>query len=477
MSSAFDSTGGVSQSALVTGLTNGGSYTYFVRCADAQNNEDADDFPLTISVASSADAVPGFVQQVLVQSNENFERGNDFVSALPNPVLAGNTLIAAITYGYRAGRTVTITDNAGSNSWKLIAGPYTDPSQTFSSAIYASFNSAAGTQNVRVSFDAALDDFQAVISEWYNVSGAVDGVALATGSNAPNVTAGTITTTQNNDLVYQYAIDSSWGVGMEGNSFTSYTAGAGFHLLTADHRIAVVSQYAIPSAAGPIAATFKTGGGTVGFNTVAIALRAAATGTAPNPTAMRVVSTYHTRVNSGTNTLNFPTVGNLLVATTAYNETQETLGAITDSKGNSWTNVIGSGDPQMAYAKNAVSGSDLVLTMKVTEHGSGNLQLLIYDVVNADNQPMRAGALCARTAASSTVSVPGAPTLTPLFTNSVVLASIGFYTGPPSAPRRAAWRLTGSIEREGWRSLEGRVPRASASRPWRAARPDLRPDT
>ncbi len=67
MASTFSTTGGTTHSTAVTGLTNGSTYNYYVRCKDAANNANADDYvitfsvssPLTLSVALSTSATSG----------------------------------------------------------------------------------------------------------------------------------------------------------------------------------------------------------------------------------------------------------------------------------------------------------------------------------------------------------------------------------------------------------------------------------
>ena len=51
MPNTFTTTGGMSHSTTVSGLENGGSYTYYVRCKDAASNANPDDYPITFSVA------------------------------------------------------------------------------------------------------------------------------------------------------------------------------------------------------------------------------------------------------------------------------------------------------------------------------------------------------------------------------------------------------------------------------------------
>jgi hypothetical protein len=49
---AFTTTGGTSHSRVVTGLTNGTSYTYYVRCQDGAGNANPDDFAIAFAVAN-----------------------------------------------------------------------------------------------------------------------------------------------------------------------------------------------------------------------------------------------------------------------------------------------------------------------------------------------------------------------------------------------------------------------------------------
>ncbi len=51
MPNTFTTTGGQAHSRTVSGLTNGGSYSYFVRCQDAAGNANTNDFTISFSVA------------------------------------------------------------------------------------------------------------------------------------------------------------------------------------------------------------------------------------------------------------------------------------------------------------------------------------------------------------------------------------------------------------------------------------------
>jgi hypothetical protein len=60
MTNTFTTTGGTSHSRIVTGLANGGSYTFYVRCIDGASNANPDDFAIAFSVASSLTTTSNF---------------------------------------------------------------------------------------------------------------------------------------------------------------------------------------------------------------------------------------------------------------------------------------------------------------------------------------------------------------------------------------------------------------------------------
>jgi len=51
MPSIFSTTGGTSHSTTVTGLTNGSSYSYYIKCIDAGGNANSDDFTISFGIA------------------------------------------------------------------------------------------------------------------------------------------------------------------------------------------------------------------------------------------------------------------------------------------------------------------------------------------------------------------------------------------------------------------------------------------
>ena len=58
MPSTFSATGGTAHSTTVSGLANGGSYSFFVRCQDLAGNPNTNDFAISFSVAQPTDTTP-----------------------------------------------------------------------------------------------------------------------------------------------------------------------------------------------------------------------------------------------------------------------------------------------------------------------------------------------------------------------------------------------------------------------------------
>ena len=71
MSSTFATTGGTAHSTTVSGLSNGGSYSYFVRCQDTVGNANTNDFTINFSVASSQQT-SGYQASVDFSSTQGF---------------------------------------------------------------------------------------------------------------------------------------------------------------------------------------------------------------------------------------------------------------------------------------------------------------------------------------------------------------------------------------------------------------------
>ena len=54
MENIFDNTNSTIHTQTITGLSDGETYTYYIRCQDEQGNTNTDDYPITFSVAETS---------------------------------------------------------------------------------------------------------------------------------------------------------------------------------------------------------------------------------------------------------------------------------------------------------------------------------------------------------------------------------------------------------------------------------------
>jgi hypothetical protein len=375
-------------------------------------------------------AIPTLVQHVSTSTNQG-EKGNTFIINLPNPALANNCLILALTYSQSSSRTVSIVDNVGSNTW--VSGPTTS-NGTLTTSLYYVLGAKAGTQSITVTFDTSLTNFQAVVSEFYNVatSGALDGSIASSTAAAPTVAAGSFTPSTDGDLLYQYAVDGASGSVGGGSDSSGMSAGSNFTLLSACLALNAVAQYQVQSSHTAINPSLTANGlGSDRFNTVAIALKAATAGTSP-PAGIRIVHKYDALPTMPT-TLQFPSTGNLILVTFTVTTDQENVSSVTDSKGNSYRNPLSAGNPQFFYAANASSDPTLKVTMVASGSSGGRQDVTMYDVTGASTSPYDTSASTWGELTSVDQDINDAPDITPSTPNGLVVALLNMGIGPPSA--------------------------------------------
>ena len=96
MTATFAATGGTSHSAVITGLADGGSYGFFIRCQDLAANPNTNDFAIAFSVAPATDTTPP------VRSN-----------GLPTGTLAAGTTQTSLSLTTDEGATCRYATTAG----------------------------------------------------------------------------------------------------------------------------------------------------------------------------------------------------------------------------------------------------------------------------------------------------------------------------------------------------------------------------
>jgi len=123
MVSTFSTTGGTAHSTLITGLTNGTSYSYYVRCQDTWGNINTDDFAITFFVSSPGDPASSSFVGVesplseggvwdtpgawgsMAKSNGAYGNGTD-MARLTTPLVSADQF-----------SEITFDQNLGSSSW------------------------------------------------------------------------------------------------------------------------------------------------------------------------------------------------------------------------------------------------------------------------------------------------------------------------------------------------------------------------
>ena len=421
------------------GLSASTTYYYRVRATNASGDSPYGNTASATTPQSLTPPRPALVQNVSTYTNRDAEVGNDYIVNLPTPTLASNCLILALTNAYSATRTILISDDKG-NAWT--AGPHVDfVANNETTTLFYALGVAAGTQRITIHFDASIFDVHATVSEWTNIAtaAAVNGSRGAAGVASP-VSAGSFTPGNNDanggNLVYQHAIAIP-GVGALGNlssTVTAVTAGAGFTLASANRQLASISQYTVQTTAAAVNPTLTAAQGSGDrFNTIAIAFKAAAAGTAP-ASGIHIQNVQHTfHPFPGSSTVNLPSSGNLLALTAPVNTGQDAISSVTDSKGNHWTKVAGESwfSPQVWYAANAAPGSDLTISFNVANNTG--IIVMAWDIAGASTAPFDKFTEATGAQATAGADITSAPVITPSTAHGLVFGLVNQYTGPPTS--------------------------------------------
>jgi hypothetical protein len=371
----------------------------------------------------------------LVQHASGSNTGNNFVTSytisLPDGTQAGNCVVVGVTA--ESARTITVSDDRG-NSYNL-GNTATDTRNSQVAAVFYALNVAAGTRTITITFSTSAAGVGAVVSEFYNVvatAGALDGSSGNFNSGA-GVTAGNITTSADNDLIYQFAaIDSG--------TATSFTQGASpWMLLSSDLLQGQVAQYEVQSTHGAINPTLSQSPGANSWVTSAIALKSGAGGSAA-AAGIRIVHLQHNSIGGGaTQTFGFPCTGNLIVVSYIGSSTEGVITSISDSNGNAYsdtgTTLLAAGKSQMFYAKNAVCSTTMTMSLAMSS-AAAQATAQVYDITGAD----AAAPFDKRTDATGNHGSTGnfnGVTMSPTNSNGIIITSLdvanGYISGLPGA--------------------------------------------
>lgn len=366
---------------------------------------------LALRSSTALAQVPALVQ--LQSSSAEQNRTTTISVSLPNAAGGNNAILVALSIG--AGSTFNTPTDDGGNSYTLVksqvdAGQY--------SVVYLATGVAAGTRRITAVVNGTgLASGVMHVEEWRNIAiaGAVDAAASVSSTNP----GAALTTTVAGALIWQ------WGKVTDASkpNLTGVTAGTNFTLLTASRQIGQVAQYWVQPSAGAITPTF-TATPSHRWESIAIALKPQAAGTAPGP-GIRINGIQHW-VNGSTPIVSqMPCTGNLLVLA-SYGLVS--LTSVSDSNGNSWasakTLVQDGHTRELWYAPHATCSSTMTLT--VTFSGSAtDMMNVLYDISGAAAAP-----LSVTHSTFGDQSVAGnltTDTITPTVVNGLVINATGIY--------------------------------------------------
>jgi hypothetical protein len=370
---------------------------------------------ITIGIPGTAVSVVGFVSESSL-NNTQFIYVNSTAlgvnpsgqTACPNysycvpfagKTLSGNLAILPYTYAYSAAVTTTAADGGG-DSFTCVDGAV-DSTTTIGSnyhphngLCYAA-NSAANSVRGVVTFGTTpVTNVAADASQWYNVatSGPVDVSGSAAGISSTTANAVSVTTTTNGDLIYVHICRTGTP------STTSFTAGAGFTLLTTDIQDGCATEYQIQATAGAITPTLMMATASTYVEQV-FAFKAAASpgaGTAPSGTYMeRMMSWSMPQNQSAANwTFQLPSAGNLLFQGMSCGNLTPSSSVPTDSV-NTWSlaGINNTSNPPVIngeyYAQNASPNYTGSSPGMITDHftGTGDCTVKFYSFAGAPASP------------------------------------------------------------------------------------------
>ena len=162
---------------------------------------------------------------------------------------------------------------------------------------------------------------------------------------------------------------------------------------------------------------------------------------------MFILTTYITHFFgvSNTNTIQFPTTGNLLLVESAFPQSQNQITAFSSSPANTWTYYADATrlQPQIEFATNASSSTSMTFLPTVNKASVGTLTVVAYDVsglLPASFDSTAGYFTNAVTTSTQTATFTNMPASVPT-TNGIVFVCMPNGTGPVTNCTTAGWIL------------------------------------
>jgi hypothetical protein len=394
---------------------------------------------LAASPACSSCA-PTLIQRTLhgMQNNSN---DTTWKMNIFDPVSAGNCILIAGQWGSST-VTAIVTDDKN-NTYKSVTAQ--DGTNGQSVGVFYACNVAANTQFVTVTMSAAVTgiQFDGFIYSNLATANVVDvsqtATAIASGTCAPS----SMTTTVNNDLIFQVCATDNFTAS---TTPLTWTAGTSMSLADANDLDGFGVQYRTLATAGSITPTLTLAAGTGGainnMVTVAVAFKGASVGSDINTAnvGIRGVISVDTNYNNpafspftccgNSVTVQVPMMGGAsaaIVLAWQGHSSEEPTG-VSDSLSNTWTkdgctlNTGNNNEYCFWYTTSATTSNTQTFT--VTHSGAqtiGNFMLWDLFNISAIDSPSHCDAFGNQTTQTGTVT---GPSCTPSVTNGIMVGAI-----------------------------------------------------
>ena len=388
-------------------------------------------------------------------STNSGSNGNGFVYSLPQAALAGNAIICGITYEYSSSRTMSIADNE-SDAWQTaIAFTDSTPGQDSHAIVFAN-NVTAGAQRITFTFDEPVQDFQAACKEAYNIdtsASPLDGISSASSVTGPIISSGSITTTADGDLIFQYGgwyNTNATTLNVASQAMIGFAAGSGWSTIIANTMDGQFFQDIRQATAGVITPSYDEEEipGALDSNTwstIAAAFKTSSSaGTAPPSSGIHIDHEDTVVIAAGNNiTPQIAADGNFLTA--VMTDTTDSF-TTNDSQQNSYTLDSPGSQGYLFYATAPIV--NVTQKLYVTDTGGGNDEIVMRDIRGVatispiDTTGNNEGLQSVFTAGTT---ITTAPTITPSAANELVIFSLEDGCGPPQDISSPSGVITDSI--------------------------------
>jgi hypothetical protein len=362
------------------------------------------------------------------------------------PSSPGNLLTLAITHV--STKTVTVSDNNGGN-WQS-AVTTSNTGDAIETELRYVCGAAAGTNVVTIQLSEPPAPGEVLQFSYNEVSGiaalsCLDGAAGANGLTG-DVQPGSIATTASGDLIYNFGAET-YNYPEEDNPIGWVMPDDNSALLMENTWDKFASQVSVQLAPGAYNPTLYANAdlNVRNWNSVAAAFKASA-GAGTQPTGIhvtRVMHYYNPPLPLTPAWIAFPSTGNAIVISSAYPSSgyEGDMTDVTDNQGDTWTRTpftVANDDPQIYYTcfGSGAGGRDLTIDWLPD---TGTTHMIVYDVAGAKTSGGTTGCVGATVnsqignqPSTANASIIGVPVITPMASNSVVIAVNQLGIGPPS---------------------------------------------